>query len=360
MERMLIKMYNEMKKYGLFFLAALALVSCGGGQQSTESEAVAESEFPGLLAKAQVFFGELPKTAPNEANLSSEAKILLGYTLYFDNRLSMEGNISCNSCHDLATYGVDNLPTSPGDDGTLGGRNSPTVLNAALHISQFWDGREPDVEAQAGGPILNPVEMAMPDEATVMNRLKGIDGYKDLFTNAYPGEDDPYTYQNLKNAIGVFERELLTPSRFDKYVAGDESALTSAEQKGLQTFVDQACITCHMGNLLGGSMYQKLGLYGNYSEMTGAKVDDLGKFEVTKNDNDKYMFKVPSLRNIEKTAPYFHDGGVESLLESVKLMGKLQLNKDITDEQAAEIVTFLNSLTGEVPEKYQTAPAMPM
>jgi cytochrome c peroxidase len=349
-----------MKKFGLFFLVALTLISCGGGQQSTESEVVAESEFPGLHAKAAVFFGTLPNSAPNEANVSSEAKILLGQTLYFDNRLSKDGNISCNSCHNLATYGVDNLPTSPGDDGTLGNRNSPTVLNAALHISQFWDGREPDVEAQAGGPILNPVEMAMPDEASVMNRLKEIDGYKELFTSAFPGEDDPYTYQNLKNAIGVFERELLTPSRFDKYIAGDEAALTSAEQKGLQTFVDQACITCHMGNLLGGSMYQKLGLFGNYSELTGAKVDDLGKYDVTKNENDKYMFKVPSLRNIEKTAPYFHDGGVESLSEAVKLMDKLQLNKNITDEQVTEIVTFLNSLTGEVPEKYQTVPVMPM
>ena len=349
-----------MKKIGLFFLVAITLISCGGGQQSTESEVVAESEFPGLHAKAAVFFGTLPTSAPNEANVSSEAKILLGQTLYFDNRLSKDGNISCNSCHDLATYGVDNLATSPGDDGTLGDRNSPTVLNAALHISQFWDGREPDVEAQAGGPILNAVEMAMPDEASVMNRLKEIDGYKSLFTSAFPGEDDPYTYQNLKNAIGVFERELLTPSRFDKYIAGEESALTSSEQKGLQTFVDQACITCHMGNLLGGSMYQKLGLFGNYSELTGAKKDDLGKFAVTGNENDKYMFKVPSLRNIEKTAPYYHDGGVESLAESVKLMDKLQLNKNITDEQVAEIVTFLNSLTGEVPEKYQTAPAMPM
>jgi cytochrome c peroxidase len=349
-----------MKKYAMLFLSAVTLISCGGGQQSTDSEQVAVSEFPGLQTKAASFFGELPKTAPNDANLATEAKILLGQTLYFDNRLSKEGNISCNSCHNMDTYGVDNLPTSPGDDGTLGDRNSPTVLNAALHIAQFWDGREPDVEAQAGGPILNPVEMAMPNEAAVMNRLKGIKGYKELFTKAYPDDKDPYTYQNLKNAIGVYERQLLTPSRFDKYVAGDESALTSAEQKGLQTFTDQACTTCHMGDLLGGKIFQKLGLYGSYAEMTKAKKDDLGKFEVTKDENDKYMFKVPSLRNIEKTSPYFHDGGVASLSEAVKLMGKLQLNKDLTDTQVSEIVTFLNALTGEVPEKYKTAPTMPM
>ena len=349
-----------MKNIALLLISTIVLISCGGGQEASNAEEVAEDEFAGLQDKSTAFFGQLPSSAPNEVNPSSEAKILLGYTLYFDNRLSKEGNISCNSCHNLATYGVDNLPTSPGDDGTLGDRNSPTVLNAALHISQFWDGREPDVEAQAGGPVLNPVEMAMPDEAFVMDRLKDIDGYKELFANAYPGEEDPYTYKNLKNAIGVFERELITPSKFDKYQSGDVSALSSAEQKGLQTFIDQACITCHMGNLLGGAIYQKMGLFGNYAETIGSDHDDLGRFTVTENENDKYLFKVPSLRNIEKTAPYFHDGAVESLSESVKIMGKLQLNKDLTDEQVAEIVTFLKTLTGEVPEKYQTAPTMPM
>ena len=349
-----------MKNIALVLSAAIFLISCGGGQQSTETEQIADEEFAGLQAKSTTFFGELPASAPNEANPSTEAKILLGHTLYFDNRLSKEENISCNSCHNLATYGVDNLPTSPGDDGTLGDRNSPTVLNAALHIAQFWDGREPDVEAQAGGPVLNPVEMAMPNEAFVMERLKGIVGYKELFSNAYPDEKDPYTYQNLKNAIGVFERELITPSRFDIYQGGDASALTSSEQKGLQTFIDQGCITCHMGNLFGGSMYQKMGLFGNYAEVIDSEKDDLGKFTITQKENDKYMFKVPSLRNIVKTAPYFHDGGVESLSESVKIMAKLQLNKDLTDEQVVEISTFLKTLTGEVPEKYQTAPVMPM
>ena len=349
-----------MKNIALVLFAAIVFISCGGGQQSTETEQIADEEFAGLQAKSTAFFGQLPTSAPNEANPSSEAKILLGYTLYFDNRLSKEENISCKSCHDLETYGVDNLPTSPGDDGTLGDRNSPTVLNAALHISQFWDGREPDVEAQAGGPVLNPVEMAMPDEAFVMDRLKGIEGYKELFTNAYPADEDPYTYQNLKNAIGVFERELITPSKFDKYQAGDQAALSVAEQKGLQTFIDQACTTCHMGDLIGGAMYQKMGLYGNYAETIGSEHDDLGRFSLTQNENDKYMFKVPSLRNIDKTAPYFHDGAVASLNESVKIMGKLQLNKDLTDEQVNEIITFLKTLTGEVPEKYQTAPVMPI
>ncbi|MEN8251387.1 MAG: cytochrome-c peroxidase [Bacteroidota bacterium] len=351
-----------MKNLIYALLAAFILVSCGTGTQKENQEPPKSmlAEFPELHKKASTFFGQLPTSAPNEANPTSEAKVLLGYTLYFDNRLSKDGNISCNSCHNLATFGVDNLATSPGDDGTLGDRNSPTVLNAALHMTQFWDGREPDVEAQAGGPILNPVEMAMPDEASVMSRLKGIDGYGDLFKNAYPDDDDPYTYQNLKNAIGVFERELLTPSKFDTFLAGDESALNSDEKKGLQTFIEQGCITCHMGNLLGGSMYQKLGLFGNYNEMTGGEKEDFGRFAVTNNEADKYMFKVPSLRNIAKTGPYFHNGAVESLDESVKIMAKLQLNKDLTDDQVKEIVTFMNALTGEVPAKYQSAPDMPM
>jgi cytochrome c peroxidase len=346
-----------MRRILVFFLG-VALVSCGGGEKK-ESTGFVKVEFPGLYNQARTFFAPLPATAENEANPGTAAKIKLGYTLYYDNRLSKEGNISCNSCHNLATYGVDNLPTSPGDDGTLGDRNSPTVLNSALHMAQFWDGREPDVEAQAGGPVLNPVEMAMPDEAFVVNRLQGIEGYKTLFKEAFPEEEKPITYNNMKMAIGAFERELLTPSKFDQYLSGDKTALSSAEQKGMKTFIDQGCISCHMTSLIGGNMYQKTGVYASYAETVGAEKDDLGRYEVTESEADKYLFKVPSLRNVEKTAPYFHDGAVESLSEAIKVMCKIQLNKDITDEQAKEIETFLASLTGEVPEEYTIAPALP-
>lgn len=353
-------------RFFLFFFAIAFLVSSCGSDSSESDSTSAEAPksmfdaFPDLHKKASTMFAELPSAAINEANPTSEAKVLLGYTLYFDNRLSKDGNISCNSCHNLATFGVDNLPKSPGDDGTLGDRNSPTVLNAALHMAQFWDGRSKDVEEQAGEPILNPVEMAMPDEAFVVERLKGIDGYTELFKNAYPDDADPITYQNLENAIGVFERELLTPARFDKYLAGDASALSTEEKKGLQTFLDQSCITCHMGNMFGANMYQKVGIYAKYQEMTGGEVDDLGRFTVTNNEADKYMFKVPSLRNVAKTGPYFHDGAVESLEEAVKIMAKLELNKDLTDEQAKDIATFLGSLTGDIPDKWKSAPEMPM
>jgi cytochrome c peroxidase len=181
-----------------------------------------------------------------------------------------------------------------------------------------------------------------------------------MFQEAFPDEQDPFVYNNLKKAIGAFERQLLTPSRFDQYLVGDKNALTIGEQKGLKTFIDQGCITCHMGNLLGGSMYQKMGIYANYSETIGTKKDDLGRYTVTKSDADKYMFKVPSLRNIDQTAPYFHDGAVESLEESVRLMGKIQLNKELTEEQVKDIVIYLRSLTGEVPIEYQKAPELPI
>jgi cytochrome c peroxidase len=346
-----------MKRILILFLA-VALFSCGGSEKK-ESTGFVKVEFPGLYNQAKTFFAPLPATAVNEANPGTAAKIKLGYTLYYDNRLSKEGNISCNSCHNLKTYGVDNLPTSPGDNGSLGDRNSPTVLNSALHMAQFWDGREPDVEAQAGGPVLNPVEMAMPDEAFVVERLKGIAGYSSMFKEAFPEDAEPITYNNLKNAIGAFERELLTPSKFDNYLSGDKTALSSAEQKGMKTFIDQGCISCHMTSLVGGNMFQKTGVYANYTETIGAENDDLGRFSVTEKEADKYIFKVPSLRNVEKTAPYFHDGAVESLDEAIKVMGKIQLNKDITDEQAKEIKIFLSTLTGEVPEEYTVTPVLP-
>ena len=350
-----------MKNYIGIGLLSILLVSCGGSSENKDAATgFVKVEFPGLYSQATTFFSPLPEAAPNELNPSTEAKINLGYTLYYDTRLSKDGNISCNSCHNLATYGVDNLPTSPGDDGTLGERNSPTVLNAALHFVQFWDGREPDVEAQAGGPVLNPVEMAMPSEDFVMNRIKEIEGYSPMFREAFPGEEDPFVYDNLKKAIGAFERELLTPSSFDKYLAGDKKALSRDEQEGLKTFIDQGCITCHMGSTLGGTLYQKMGVYANYAETIGAEHDDLGRFTVTNNEADKYIFKVPSMRNVAKTAPYFHDGAVASLDESVSLMAKIQLNKDLTDDQVKSIVVFLNSLTGEVPAEYQKAPEMPM
>lgn len=288
-------------------------------------------------------FKPLPASAENPENPLTPQKIALGKKLYLDNRLSGDRDISCNTCHHLNHYGVDNLPTSQGHKGQLGNRNAPTVYNAALHIAQFWDGRSKDVEAQALGPVMNPVEMAMPSEGEVLSRVKADKDYPALFAKAFPAEKEPVTFQNIGKAIGAFERTLLTPSRFDKFLAGDKKALTAPEQEGLKVFVNTGCIMCHNGAPVGGLMFQKLGLVRPY------ETKDLGRYEVTKNDADKYFFKVPSLRNIAETAPYFHDGSIKTLPEAVKLMGAHQLGKDLSENDVASIVTFLRSLTGTIP-----------
>ena len=343
-----------MKKLLLFGLVAMLLVSCGNNkkQENSSKEAVSESiadGFAGLNEKANQLFGKLPAVAENPENIITDQKIELGKTLYFDNRLSKDNTQSCNTCHNLNTYGVDNEPLSKGNDGGLGDRNSPTTLNAALHIAQFWDGRDPDVEAQAGGPILNPVEMAMPSEEAVIERLSGIPEYVELFAKAFPDDQPAITFNNLKKAIGVFERKLITPSKFDDYLAGNDNALNNDEKRGLQTYIDVGCTACHAGNLLGGNMYQKFGLFGNYWDYTNSEKIDNGKFDVTNNEADKYVFKVPSLRNIEKTYPYFHDGSVQDLAQAVSIMGKTQSNKNLTEDELSDIVAFLIALNGDLP-----------
>lgn len=341
--------------YLAYAIAFTALIACGDEKTETkEVETTPETkELTELQERAKTLFGELPEVVDNPENPITEEKVILGKQLYFDVRLSKDNTQSCNTCHNLNTFGVDNLPTSPGNDGKNGTRNSPTVLNAALHASQFWDGRNKDVEEQAGGPILNPVEMAMPSEEFVVERLSGIEEYKELFAKAFPEDEQPITYKNLQKAIGAFERKLITPSKFDDYLAGNNEALNEQEKRGLETFMTTGCITCHSGNALGGQLIQKFGLFGNYWELTKSDRIDDGKFEVTQNEADKYFFKSPSLRNVEKTYPYFHDGSVNELDESVKIMAKLQLNKELTDEETNDIVAFLKTLTGEVPQEFK-------
>lgn len=341
-----------------FLLTPLFIVVLWSCNQSPQKPAGDKS--PGLLEKAKTTFSPLGEVANSPDNPITPEKVLLGQTLYFDKRLSKDETVSCNTCHDLQNYGVDNESTSDGVGGQKGGRNSPTVLNAAYHFSQFWDGRAKDVEEQAGGPILNPIEMAMPDQEAVIKRLQGINGYLEMFSAAFPGEEQPINYVNLQKAIGAFERKLITPSRFDEFLMGYEEALTTEEKKGLQTFMDVGCTACHSGTVLGGQMYQKFGLAGNYWNFTNSEKVDNGRFLVTNNESDKFLFKVPSLRNIEKTHPFFHDGSIKSLDEAVKIIAKLQLNRDLTDQEVKEIVTFLKSLTGTMPAELAKAPEMPV
>ena len=231
-----------------------------------------------------------------------------------------------------------------------------TVL---LQFVQFWDGSSPDVEDQAGGPVLNPVEMAIPNEEFLLERLATIKGYDSLFKAAFPEDETPLTFGNIKKAIGAFERTLMPKSKFDNYLEGEKEVLDSIEIAGFQTFLETGCITCHNGSAFGGTMYQKFGLFGNYWELTNSAVIDSGRYLVTGNANDMFIFKTPILRNAETTYPYFHDGSVKELSEAVKIMAKAELNKDLTEEEINSIVTFLKTLTAPVSEEVATAPAMP-
>ncbi|MEZ4332494.1 MAG: cytochrome-c peroxidase [Myxococcota bacterium] len=295
----------------------------------------------------------LPDSAPHPDGTPTDAQVDLGRMLYFDARLSKNHDIACNSCHMLDRFGVDGEPTSPGHKGARGDRNSPTVYNAALHIAQFWDGRAADVEAQAKGPVLNPVEMAMPSDAAVVAVLQSIPGYVEAFRAAFPGEAEPITYDNMARAIGAFERNLLTPGRVDAFMAGDLAALSEQERRGLETFLSVGCTTCHNGPTVGGGLYQKLGLVHPY------ETADTGREKLTGEAADRFVFKVPSLRNVAMTGPWFHDGSVTTLDEAVRLMGHHQLGVELSAERIADIVAFLGALTGEVDATYVARPVLP-
>lgn len=334
---------------------SLLLISCGGNDKKEEGKdepvdagSLYAADFEkGLLTKAQNFFQPLPDVVESDNNPVTAEKVKLGRVLYMDTRLSKDGNISCNSCHKLDQFGVDNLPTSPGDLGNNGDRNSPSVYNAAVHTTQFWDGRAADVEEQAGMPILNPVEMNIPNQGFLIERLSEVEEYQKLFAEAFPGESKPINFNNLEKAIGAFERTLTTPSHFDDFVKGDFDALSDEEKKGLNEFIEVGCITCHTGPAIGGNMFQKFGVYGRYWEITGSEKIDEGRFAETGNESEKYMFKVPSLRNVEKTGPYLHDGSIDDLDEVIRIMARIQLDKELTEDQVAKIRVFLRSLTGK-------------
>lgn len=312
-----------------------------------------------LQKQAQSLFQALPDRAEiDEANPMREGEIALGQMLYFDPRLSLSGNISCNTCHNLATYGVDNSAKSLGVDAQPGGRNAPTVLNAALNATQFWDGRAQDVEEQAGGPMLNPIEMALPDEAAAVQRIADVPEYRDLFAEVY-GEDG-VTFKHMTHAIGAFERTLMTPSAFDAFIEGDSEALNDKQLLGLQAFIDNGCVACHRGVNLGGDQFQKFGLVkGPYWQFTGSTEQDSGRFEVTQAENDKFIFRVPTLRNVAHTYPYFHDGSVYSLHNAVHIMAMAQLGKELPQADIDNMVAFLESLSGDVSVQARTLPILP-
>lgn len=323
-----------MKRITLFSL--LILILNGKSITWAKEQQVNDKELRALIHGN---FEALPKNLIDIKK--SAAQISLGKKLYFEKKMSINNTISCNSCHMLDKHGVDNEATSPGHDGTRGDRNSPTVYNAALNFLQFWDGRAKDVEEQALGPILNPIEHGMPSSEEVLKKLGTDKDYSQLFAKAFPNDTNAFSYKNIGVAIGAYERTLLTPSRFDDYLSGKNNSLKAEEKIGLKKFVEVGCIACHNGVNIGGNSFQKLGAVEEYPSK------DTGRYHVTKNNDDKFFFKVPTLRNIVHTAPYFHDGSLKKLDDTIKIMGKHQLGVVLKDEEVASIQAFLGSLSAK-------------
>jgi len=322
--------------------------------QDTHEKTIMSETDRALLEKLKPHFKALPTQATSTAtNPTTPEKVTLGKMLFYEARLSKSGAISCSSCHSLATYGVDNRPSSIGHGFQVGGRNSPTVLNADFNLAQFWDGRAADLEAQAEGPILNPIEMAMPDEASAVKRLSSIPEYISAFKQAFPEEKTALNYKNIARAIASFERTLITPAPIDAFLNGDGKALNTEAKEGAALFVDHGCIACHSGTGIGGGSYQKFGLIKPYESK------DAGRFDLTKKESDRAVFKVPTLRNVTHTYPYFHDGKVWDIHEAVKIMGQTQLGKDIPDDEIKKIVAFLDSFTGKLSAESKTLPILP-
>lgn len=297
---------------------------------------------------ADINGGALKLFRPLPAAVSSDAnKVDLGRALYYDPRLSRNRDISCNTCHPLDRYGVDGAPVSTGDRGRKGARNAPTVYNAAGHFAQFWDARAPDVEQQAKGPLLNPDEMAMPSEAQVVAVLVSIPEYASMFRRAFPRDANPVTFDNLVRALGAFERLLITPSRWDRFLKGDQGALGDAEKAGFNKFVESGCAACHYGPYVGGNALQKAGMVRAWPNTA-----DLGRQRVTGKESDRFLFKVPSLRNVARTAPYFHDGSAGKLDEAIRTMALYQVGKNLAAADVRSIAAWLECLTGEIPAGY--------
>ena len=314
-----------------------------------------------LLKRAQGIFKPLPSAEEmQKLRPFTEEQVKLGHQLWYEPRLSKGNTVSCNSCHNLASAGVDNMPTSQGHKGQFGGRNSPTALNAALLGMQFWDGRAADVEEQAGGPLVNPVEMANDSQEAAAAKIAKIPEYQELFKTAFP-EDGAVSFKNITTALGAFERTLLTPTRWDEYLKGNVSALSEQERKGVRAFMDNGCIACHSGVNLGGNSFQKFGLVkGPYWKFIEDPKRDKGRADVTKKTEDEFFFRVPGLRNVAKTYPYFHNGSVWELDKAVNIMGMAQLGKELSKEDTDNIVAFLNTLSGSVSESARTMPELPL
>ena len=312
-----------------------------------------------LMNRAKTIFGPLPSSMPSPDNPITPEKVRLGNILFFEPRISIDRTVSCAKCHPPGLYAADGLQKAVGNHCKDNPRNSPTILNAAAQIAEHWIGNRTSVEDQAKQALTGPPAFGMPNNEAVETVLKAMKDYVVLFKTAFPADKDPVTITNFAKAIGAFERTLMTPSPFDDYMKGNAAALSDQQKRGLRTFMDTGCMTCHQSPYLGGQMYQKFGIIEPYAKYTkSAQIDD-GRFAVTKNEADRFLFKVPILRNVAMTPLYFHDGSVDRLAEAVTIMAKVQLGRDLATSAADDITAFLRSLTGKMPDSILTAPVLP-
>jgi cytochrome c peroxidase len=331
----------------VIFISSLLYISSNGNGQVD------------LFQQANQTFSQLPKVMASDKNPITPEKVKLGKLLFWESRISVDGTVSCAKCHQFGLYATDGLKKSIGDNCKINPRNAPTILNAADQIAEHWIGNRTDVEDQAKQSVIGPPSFGMPSYADVVKKLKEIGGYDSLFKEAFPQDQDPVNMDNFALAVGAFERTLVTPSPFDSYLAGNSQVMTMQQKDGLNLFMDVGCSDCHSGTYVGGQKYQKFGLIEPYWNYTKSQPIDEGRFVVTKNESDKYVFKVPILRNAAMTSPYFHDGSVDSLNQAIWIMGKIQLGRDLSKKELEDIHAFLNSLTGVIPQDALNVPILP-
>ena len=319
----------------------------------------AAAEDTALLKQAQGIFQPLPKDMATAEFPITRERVELGRSLFFDPRLTIDASMSCSSCHQPAFYGTDALPKPTGVKQRPHPRHVPTNLNSGTSFVIHWRGDRTNLEDQVFQALTSPITSGQPDEKAVFDRLARIPGYPPLFKAAFPDDPQPITLRNIATAIGAYERTLVTPSPFDAYLAGNQEALPPTAKAGLEKFINTGCVACHNGVGIGGGMYQKFGVVEDYWKATGSDPIDKGRFDVTKDPDDLYVFRVASLRNVAMTPPYFHDGSVATLPDAVKVMARVQLGVRLNDADTGDIVAFLQSLTGELPANFATAPVLP-
>ncbi len=321
--------------------------------------AVSDGRDEDLMTRAKSVLEPLPAAIISDQNPITPEKAKLGKMLFYETRISIDGTVSCARCHPMSQFAADGLRKAMGNNCRANPRNVPTVLNAAGQISEHWIGNRESVEDQARQSITGPASFGMPSPDSVETRLKGFEEYRDLFKIAFPGDREPVTAVNFALAVGAFERTLVTPSPVDSFLKGEDTALTERQKAGLDIFLEIGCANCHSGPYVGGKMYRKFGIFEPYWQYTKSEQIDEGRSAVTKKESDRYVFKVPLLRNVEKTSPYFHDGSVDRLEDAVLMMGKIQLGQELLELQITEITSFLESLTGEIPADALKVPLLP-